>query len=303
MSRPPPIPPRSDTGAVVSKPGRPFPWRLWLFAIVMTGAAVAGGYFTWQFRSHEKTAKADLGVCTKNLGSLQTSAGDGAKQLKACTDQLGATTLKATELEKSASSATKDLTATKDELTTLRAQKAEADKRMAAIEDIRKQFAKMIDTGQLRVTARRGALVISLPSEVLFPTGSAELSKQGEYAVVEVAAVIKKLPDRRFLVLGHTDNQDFVKPKDGAGATACVPQDNWQLSTARSLSVVKILVTAGMDAKSLVPAGVGANDPIADNATPAGRQRNRRIEIHLLPALNELPPLPANLTEESAPKK
>ena len=297
----PPPNPRADTGVVVTK-GRKFPWRLWLFAILMTGAAGAGGYFTWQYRSTGKTAKSDLAVCTKNLGSLQSSAGDGAKQLKTCTDQLGATTLKATELEKSASSATKDLTATKDELAALRAQKAEADKRMAAIEDIRKQFAKMIDTGQLRVSARRGALVISLPSEVLFPTGSADLSKQGEYAVVEVGAVLKKLPDRRFLVVGHTDNQDFVKPKDG-GASACVPQDNWQLSTARALSVTKILVTAGMDAKSLVPAGVGANDPIAENATPAGRQKNRRIEIALLPAVSELPPMPATLAEETAPKK
>jgi chemotaxis protein MotB len=145
--------------------------------------------------------------------------------------------------------------------------------------------------------------VISLPSEVLFPTGSADLSKQGEYAVVEVAAVLKKLPDRRFLVVGHTDNQDFVKPKDGAGAAGCAPQDNWQLSTARALSVTKILVTAGMKADNLVPAGVGANDPIADNATPAGRQKNRRIEIALLPAVNELPPMPATLSEETAPKK
>ncbi len=299
---PTPPTPRADSGVVVSKPGRKFPWRLWLYAVLMTGVAGAGGYFAWQYRATGKTAKSDLAVCTKNLGSLQTSAGDGAKQLKACTDKLGETTLKATELEKSASSATKDLTATKDELAQLRAQKAEADKRMAAIEDIRKQFAKMIDTGQLRVSARRGALVISLPSEVLFPTGSSDLSKQGEYAVVEVAAVLKKLPDRRFLVVGHTDNQDFVKPKDGA-ASACAPQDNWQLSTARALSVTKILVTAGMKADALVPAGVGANDPIADNATAAGRQKNRRIEIALLPAVSELPPMPATLSEETAPKK
>lgn len=301
MSRPP-APPRPEPTAVVSKQRR-FPWRLWLYAILMTGAAGAGGYFTWQYRSQGNTAKEDLALCAKNLGTLQTSAGDASKQLKTCTDELGAATLKATELEKTNAEFGKNLSATKDELTALRAQKAEADKRMAAIEDIRKQFAKMIDTGQLRVSARRGQLVLSLPSEVLFPTGSADLSKQGEYAVVEVAAVLKKLPDRRFLVVGHTDNQDFVKPKGDAGGAGCAPQDNWHLSTARALSVVKILVTAGMDAKSLVPAGVGANDPIADNATPAGRQKNRRIEIALLPALNELPPLPASLSEETAPKK
>ena len=277
---------------------RPFPWRLWFFAILMTGAAGAGGYFTYQYRSHSITAKDDLKTCTKNLGSLQTTADKGAKDLKSCTDVLGKTTLKSSELEKQANESTKNLTATQQELTQLRAQKAEADKRLAAIEDIRKQFAKMIDTGQLRVVARRGALVLSLPSEVLFPTGSAQLSKQGEYAVVEVGAVLKKFPERRFLVVGHTDNQDFQKPK-GDPATICVPTDNWQLSTARALTVTRVLVTAGMDAKNLIPAGVGANDPIASNSTSEGRQKNRRIEIALLPNINELPPLPAGITDET----
>lgn len=299
MSKPPPLPSRAESGVPVGPKPRRFPWRLWLFAVLMTGAAGAGGYFTWQYRGKANANAENVASCTKNLTALQASTADQNKQLKVCTDELGATTVKAKALEKTSSDATKDLTATKDELTQLRAQKAEADKRMAAIEDIRKQFAKMIDTGQLRVISRRGQLVLSLPSEVLFPTGSAELSKQGEYAVVEVAAVLKKMPDRRFMVIGHTDNQDFAKPKDGV----CVPQDNWQLSTARALSVVKILVTAGMKVESLIPAGVGANDPIADNATAAGRQKNRRIEIALLPALNELPPLPANIVEENAPKK
>lgn len=276
---------------------RRFPWRLWLFAILMTGAAGAGGYFTWQYRESSKQATSDATTCTKKVTDLEKTAGAQASELKTCTDTLGATTLKATELEKQNTDISKNLNASKDELTALRAQKAEADKRMAAVEDIRKQFAKMIDTGQLRVTARRGQLVLSLPSEVLFPTGSAELSKQGEYAVVEVGAVLKRFPERRFLVVGHTDNQDFVKPKGDASAI-CVPTDNWQLSTARALTVTRVLVTAGMNAKNLVPAGVGANDPVASNTTSEGRQRNRRIEIALLPAINELPPLPSNLEED-----
>jgi chemotaxis protein MotB len=297
-----PIPPRQESGYEVKQ--RRFPWRLWLFAILMLGAAGAGGYFTWQYRSQSIKSNEDLALCTKNLGSLQASTGDSAKQLKTCTDSLGVTTLKATELEKQNNAFSKDLNASKEELTALRAQKAETDKRMAAVDEFRKQFAKLIDAGQLRVVARRGALVLSLPSEVLFPTGSADLSKQGEYAVVEVGAVLKKFPDRRFLVVGHTDNQDFVKPKNEPANPVCVPTDNWQLSTARALTVTRVLVTAGMDAKNLVPAGVGANDPIASNTSSEGRQKNRRIEIALLPAINELPPLPANLAEEgAAPKK
>jgi chemotaxis protein MotB len=293
-----PIPARQDSGYEVKQRG--FPWRLWLFAILMLGAAAAGGYFTWQYRDQSIAAKKDLSSCTKDLGGQQ----ENVAKLKTCTDSLGAATLKATELEKQNTDISKNLNASKEELTALRAQKAETDKRMAAVDEFRKQFAKLIDAGQLRVVARRGALVLSLPSEVLFPTGSSELSKQGEYAVVEVGAVLKKFPDRRFLVVGHTDNQEYVKPKNEPANPVCVPTDNWQLSTTRALTVTRVLVTAGMDAKNLVPAGVGANDPIASNSTADGRQKNRRIEIALLPAINELPPLPSNLTEEGAtPKK
>lgn len=285
--------PRQDSGVPVKQRG--FPWRLWLYALLMTGAAGAGGYFTWQYRGGAIKAKENLASCEKSLAST----GKTAEDLKVCTDSLGKTTLKATELQKQNDEFTKNLNASKDELTQLRAQKAEADKRMAAVDEFRKQFAKLIDAGQLRVTARRGQLVLSLPSEVLFPTGSAELSKQGEYAVVEVGAVLKKFADRRYLVVGHTDNQDFVKPKGEADKPVCVPTDNWQLSTARALTVTRVLVTAGMDAKNLIPAGVGANDPIASNSTSEGRQKNRRIEIALLPNINELPPLPAGITDET----
>src|SRR5687768_2982139 len=188
-----------ETPSSSGKKPRGFPWRLWLFAIVMTAGAAAGGYFTWQYRTTGKKATADLRTCAASLKSQQDSTAKHDKELKSCTDMLGAATLKVTELEKQNTDSFKNLTASQTELVTLRAQKAEADKRMAAIEDIRKQFAKMIDTGQLKVSARRGQLVISLPSEVLFTTGSSDLSKTGEYAVVEVAAVLKKLPDRRFL--------------------------------------------------------------------------------------------------------
>src|SRR5687767_5193568 len=217
-----PMPPRQVSGVPVKTRG--FPFRLWLFVILMMGAAGAGGYFTWQYRGQSIKAKSDLEACNSGMAPLQAKVGE----LKTCTDQLGALTVKATELEKQNNEFSKNLNASKEELTQLRAQKAEADKRLAAVEEFRKQFAKLIDAGQLRVTARRGALVLSLPSEVLFPTGSAQLSKQGEYAVVEVAAVLKKFPERRFLIVGHTDKQDFAKPK-GDPATICVPTDNWQL--------------------------------------------------------------------------
>jgi chemotaxis protein MotB len=62
--------------------------------------------------------------------------------------------------------------------------------------------------------------------------------------------------------------------------------------------VVRVLTTAGMKTENIIPAGEGEHDPVASNASAEGRQRNRRIEIALLPAINELPPLPASLKEE-----
>jgi chemotaxis protein MotB len=287
---------RLDTQEV-ARPRR-FPWRLWLYAIVMTAGTGAGGYFAWQYRDQKLDAEdrlADrLAECQGQAGKL----GEATKAAADCKAALDGEQTKAKALERQLAELGKGMTATKDELETMRAQKAEADKRMAGIEDIQKQFAKMIDTGQLRVTARRGELVLSLPAEVLFPSGSAELSKQGEYAVVEVGAVLKRLPDRRFLVVGHTDDQDLKVAKD----QPCAFKDNLELSTERALTVTRVLVTAGMDAKSLLPSGAGDKDPIASNATADGRQKNRRIEIALLPAIDELPPLPASLKEDAPAK-
>lgn len=298
--RPPPIP-RAESGSEVIVKGykpRRFPWRLWLYAILVTGAAGAGGYFAWQYRTEAGVARDDGAACTTERDKLKTTAADAGKRATSCQVSLDTASKKAIDLEKQNGESTKNLSATKDELTQLRAQKAESDKRMAAIEDIRKQFAKMTDTGQLRVTARHGQLVVSLPAEVLFPSGSTDLSKQGEYAVVEVAAVLKRFPDRRFLIVGHTDNQDLAKQ-----TAACPFKDNLQLSTERALTVTRVLVTAGMDVKNLLPTGSGDHDPAASNTSAEGRQKNRRIEIALLPAINELPALPATLTEDPAPPK
>ena len=300
MGQAPPKSMRLESGSPV-RPGRGFPWRLWLYAILITGAAGAGGYFAWTYRESAKKAELDNADCGTNLAKLQKDTGDTSKQATDCKASLVSETKKAQDLEKQNTELAKNVNATKDELAALRAQKAEADKRAAAIEDIQKQFAKMIDTGQLKIAARHGELVVSLPSEVLFATGSSVLSKQGEYAVVEVAAVLKKFPDRRYLVVGHTDNQDFAKLKPGDPAAACAPKDNWQLSLDRALTVTRVMVTAGMKQEHLIPAGVGEHDPIAQNSSADGRQKNRRIEIALLPAIEELPPLPPSVKDENTP--
>jgi chemotaxis protein MotB len=289
---------KNDTDEI-GKPGKPknrrFPWRLWLYAIVMTAGAGAGGYYMWQFRQKAGTARdevtkqqAKADDATKKADDATKKADDATKKAIDCVTVLDGATKKSKELETQLGALSTNLNASKDELAALRAQRADAEKLLAAIDEIQKQFAKMIDTGQLKVTSRRGSLVLSLPSEVLFPSGVAELSKPGELAVLEVGITLKRFPDRRFLVIGHTDD---VPLKNSTY------KDNWELSTARALTVTRFLVQAGMDPKNLVAAGAGENDPVSKE-----RAKNRRIEIALLPAINELPPLPASLGSDTAAK-
>jgi chemotaxis protein MotB len=293
----------------VGKPGKPpkhrrFPWRLWLYALFMTAAAGAGGYFVYHFHSEAEAANdartsAELKY-TEQVGTSDKIRGENelTKRDKDAASKLAADCKVAAELQAKGAQQVqqqndalmKNLNASKDELVALRTQKAENDKRLAAIEDIQRQFAKMIDTGALKVSARRGMLVLSLPAEVLFPSGVAELSKDGEMKVLEVGITLKKFQDRRFMVIGHSDNQPLQK--------ASIYKDNWELSTARALTVSRFLAQAGMNANNIMPSGAGDHDPIFPNNSAANMARNRRIEIALLPAINELPPMPASLSKD-----
>jgi chemotaxis protein MotB len=290
----------------IGQPGKPpktraFPWRLWMFALLMTAAAGAGGYFTWHYYTEGTDNRTALAECGKKLAQADTVAASA----KACEDKLAqqavdmkasmeTSTASAKALELQNQQLSTNLNASKEELAALRAQRAETEKRMAAIDDIQKQFAKMIDTGTMKVSARRGSLVLSLPAEVLFPSAVATLSKDGELKVLEVGLTLKKFPDRRFLVIGHSDNQPLK---------SAVFKDNWELSTARALTVTRFLVQAGMNPKNLLPAGSGEHDPLLERASGKDLARNRRIEIALLPAINELPPLPASINDDDKDAK
>lgn len=282
--------PKFDTDEI-GKPGkppkyRPFPWRLWLFAIAMAAGAGAGGYYWWEHRQELKTVGDARDACTAERDKAKSDADIATKDKTGCLGQLNAKIKEVQERDTQLATMSGSLNATKEELDALRAQRADAEKRVAAIEDIQRQFAKMTDTGQLKVTARRGTLVLSLPAEVLFPSGVAELSKPGELAVLEVGITLKRFPDRRFLVVGHADDLPL---------TNSTYKDNLELSMARALNVTRFLVQAGMAPKNLLPAGAGENDPVSKD-----RAKNRRIEIALLPAINELPPLPASLGTDTA---
>ena len=173
--------------------------------------------------------------------------------------------------------ATKQLT---DALKMLSNRKAEADRRVAEYKDLLAKFKKLIDAGKLEVRIVDGRMVLALPTDVLFDSGSAELSEVGTAAVSEVAVILAGMPGRRFQVEGHTDNVPINTP---------TYPSNWELSSARALGVVKAMQKAGMDPKSLSAAAFGEHHPVATNDSDPGRRKNRRIEVVLLPDLSMLP--------------
>ena len=171
----------------------------------------------------------------------------------------------------------------KAEIAALKKQQEQIEATMAQYRKLREAFNKMIDAGELEIYHRRGRIMVALPSSVLFASGKSELSKAGQKAVGQVAQVLAKLEDRRFLVAGHTDNVPIRTSRF---------EDNWALSTARATTVTRDLIENGMNPTTVAAAGYGQFDPIKPNDSKENRRRNRRIEIILMPTIEELPDLP-----------
>jgi chemotaxis protein MotB len=169
---------------------------------------------------------------------------------------------------------------TKGQLDELNRQKAAAEARAATYKKLTSQLRGMIDAGQLSVKIRKGRMLITLPNDVLFDSGSAKLKKAGDEALAKVAKALGAMGDRQFLVAGNTDDRPIH--------SARFPS-NWELSTERAVEVVRTLIAQGMQPAQLGALGYGEFDPIAANDSDENRALNRRIEIQLQPNLSELP--------------
>jgi len=116
--------------------------------------------------------------------------------------------------------------------------------------------------------------VIKLPASLLFKSGSATIENQDALLFLKrVALIIEELPKTMNVsVQGHTDNQ-------GPGKSSAF-KDNWELSSARAISVLQELLLDGVAPEVVSSAGFAEYKPLATNATPSGREKNRRVELH-----------------------
>jgi chemotaxis protein MotB len=277
-----------------------------MLSAVATGCVSQGVHDALQ-ADHTKT-KDELTARSKALESAEATNAS----LKGQNDELGKKNGELTQRVTSLEAALKDLEASKADLDTryakaladlaaltkdksklqgsveqmtqalqdLEKRKAQAEARLAEFRSLLARFKSLIDAGKLSVRIIDGRMVVVLATDILFASGSAGLSKEGKAAIVEVAQVLASIPKRNFQVDGHTDAVPI--------ATAQFPS-NWELASARAVTVVKTMVEAGMPKERLSAASYADGRPVGSNETAEGKASNRRIEISIVPDLSSLP--------------
>lgn len=177
-----------------------------------------------------------------------------------------------------------DLRADKQELLEAvhaqRSRRAAAESRSAHYRELVDRFSDLIDSGDLRVKVEDHRMVVEVGADILFPSGSADLSDEGLSKALQMGEVLASLTDREIQVEGHTDTQPI--------ATARFPS-NWHLGAERAIAVADMLKQAGLSPDRVSVASYASTEPVASNETAEGRALNRRIEIVLQPDLSLLP--------------
>ena len=209
-----------------------------------------------------------------------------AERLAALEAQLGATLRDKSSLQG-------DIDQMQVALADLKRRKAEADARIEEFRALVSRFQSMIDAGKLRVRIRDGRMVVELATDVLFPSGSAQLSREGRAAITEMAGLLATIPDRHFQIEGHTDD---VPTRAGTWPS------NWELASARSLTVLRTMLDSGMAPARISAASFGDSRPARPNDSDENRAANRRIEVVVIPDLSSLPGFD-ELQRVSAPAK
>jgi len=132
-------------------------------------------------------------------------------------------------------------------------------------------------TEQDRIRQEANRLNVTLSSDTLFASGSADIFPGAREKLRQFAGVLNKYPQTTIVVTGHTDNRGTA-------------QLNQTLSDQRARAVADALVADGVSAARITTRGVGASMPVADNTTPEGRAQNRRVEITVDDATGQAPP-------------
>jgi chemotaxis protein MotB len=193
-----------------------------------------------------------------------------------------------------------DLDDAKAETAELTGKLAEAEKEMASVSKtkstLEEEMRAALQSKDITISQLQGKLTVNILDHVLFDSGEGALKPEGQEVLRRLAGVLAAHTNRALHVVGHTDNVPIRAAARSRFAS------NWELSTARATAAVRFLhEQAGVNPKQLGALGYGEFHPVADNATPEGRAKNRRIAVVILPeelaatsaaSTNAAPPAP-----------
>lgn len=231
-----------------------------------------------QIHKEARGLESDLGdaqASNQQLSASKTTLEQQKSDLERSTEALQAKTDELSAAKADLTAKTQELAAQKD---ALQAEKdallKDAQAKQAQYDSLVGDLKKEVADGQLKVTQYKNMLTVDVADQILFDSGHADLKKAGLAVLQKVGEALQK-SDKIIRVVGHTDNVPLA-----AGAAYA---SNWELSAARATTVVRFLQDkAKLDPSRLMAVGRGEYAPIAPNDSPAGRQKNRRIEITLL---------------------
>lgn len=232
-------------------------------------------------------------VSNKKFNESQNALGNARKRISELNDDLQSARNRLQLMEEANASAANQLDEQDKRLSENQKEMAEQQEKLrqlqeminrqkAQTEALRQKMANALGnftSDQLSVFTKNGKVYVSLSEKLLFPSGSADVNAEGKEALAKVAEALNENKEINVNIEGHTDTVP-IRFKF---------EDNWALSVARSTAIVRILTsTYHVDPVRMTASGRSQYEPVADNATPEGRAKNRRTEIILAPKLDEL---------------
>ena len=219
--------------------------------------------------AHERNRELESQLAAAQSQASRIQAGTTGNDKLAA--ELGASNQRLAELQKQLADRDKELVGLRGELS------AEMAKLTVAQRGLIRALRPEIEQGNITVDLNNERLRINLTSSMLFGSGEDQLKPAGVDALKRVGAVLKEYPEYKVAVDGHTDNRPIRSTLKKRFPT------NKELSTARATSGVTALESGGMSASLITSAGYADRKPVAPNTTDEGRQKNRRVEVLVIP--------------------
>ncbi|MBI5526286.1 MAG: OmpA family protein [Deltaproteobacteria bacterium] len=267
-------------------------------AVFVTGCGVEKEIFeakVSELAKMQTTAAEEREACNKKIGDLEKGLGDCRKEKEIQAQRISNIEDSLTQKQQQINTLGAENSELKEAKEKLSETKKKLEEKTESYENLTKSLKAEIDAGKVELTNLKGKLTVKMKDKILFSSGSTKIAEEGKEALKKLAEALKSYPDKAILVEGHTDNVPL-------GAKSAYP-DNWDLSVARALAVVKLLQEEGIDPTRLGAAGRSQYQPIATNDTVEGKSANRRIDIVLV-ALDQAAPAPvAKPAEEKKEEK